>query len=103
MLNISVRNWAVSRSFIVQSLNTEKSQSRKPWSRKILRPAVPNVPVGGAINTELPSTKQPKLNKLPAFGVAELKVPIAVACCVQTPGKAGLITFTPETLMLPGT
>src|ERR1700719_1012824 len=59
MLNTSNRNWAPNRSLKVKVWNTEKSQSLKPLSRKMLRPMVPKVPNAGGTMTELPSTKQP--------------------------------------------
>ena len=44
--------------------------------------------------TVLHKTTEIKQIKASRFGVAELKVPIPVACCVQTAGKPGLITCT---------
>src|SRR5271169_2378758 len=61
ILNNSARNCMLSRSASFQFFATEKSQLRKPESRKKLRPMVPKLPSAGGIITELPLAKQPNL------------------------------------------
>src|ERR1700676_2578329 len=51
-LKISARNCALRISRKENSFVTETSQFLNPEPRKMLRPAVPNCPVGGAISTE---------------------------------------------------
>ena len=52
MLKNSARNCAVRRSPNFQFFATEKSQSRKPVSRNVLRPIVPKVPMAAGIIAE---------------------------------------------------
>src|ERR1700678_40897 len=58
-LKNSARNCAPNLSLNLQVFPTEKSQSRYPESRKMLRPMVPKVPKAGGSSIEFPSVKQP--------------------------------------------
>src|SRR5580700_6112340 len=88
MLKNSLRNWTPNRSPIFQFLDTEKSQLRKPESRKKLRPIVPKVNPGG-IMTELPLAKQP--NNPSACCIARV-VALARHAGLLVPEKKGIPT-----------
>src|SRR5207302_7295180 len=78
MSNTSKRNCAPKRSLNVKVLNRERSQFRKPLSRKMFRPIVPKVPAFGGTMTELPSTKQPPVARVPRSGATAVHcAPIA--------------------------
>src|SRR5207245_3900818 len=65
-LNNSTRNSAVYRSVNLKVLNREKSTFLKPPSRKMFLAMLPYVPWAGGVMTELPTTKQPPVARLPA-------------------------------------
>src|ERR1700676_3343392 len=63
-LKISALNSALSRSLNLNALVTDISKFLKPWSRKMLRPVVPRVPLAWGTRIELPTAKQPALSSV---------------------------------------
>src|ERR1700687_1665127 len=86
MLKASARNCAENRSPNLKVLAIDKSQLRKPVSRKMLRPMVPNVPAVGGTMTELPFAKQPNAARVPGSGALATQLPQKAADCVADNG-----------------